>query len=166
MAQRFRNHPKNRKKALQAGKKLKTIAGWMERKLTSEKKEKYSSSLDIYNKILRQKKSNTEKIYSIHEPKVYCISKGKEHKKYKFGSTASLVITKKSGIIVGAQSLEKNEYNGHRLPKVLDQCEQLRESRPTVAIAYRGYQGSSRIGDFLFDLFANSFQGIIWLCSK
>ena len=151
MAQRFRNHPKNKKKALQAERKLKTIAGRMvreiERKLTSGQKEKYASSLDIYNKILRQKKSDKEKIYSIHEPKVYCISKGKDHKKYEFGSKASLVITKKSGIIVGAYSLEKNEYDGHTLPKALDQCEQLRGVRPKVAIVDRGYKGRSRIGE-------------------
>lgn len=151
MAQRFRNHPLNKKKALRAERKLKTIAGRMvreiERKLTLEQKEKYASSIDIYNKILRQKRSDTEKIYSIHEPNVYCISKGKEHKKYEFGSKASLVITKNSGIIVGAYSLEKNEYDGHTLPKALDQCEQLRGSRPTAAtIADRGYKGSSRIG--------------------
>jgi IS5 family transposase len=151
MAQRFRNHPLNRKKALQAERKLKTIAGRMvreiERELTTEQKEKYSSSIDIYNKILRQKRSDTEKIYSIHEPNVYCISKGKEHKRYEFGSKASLVITKKSGIIVGAFSLEKNAYDGHTLPKALEQCEQLRGLRPTVAIADRGYKGSSRIGE-------------------
>lgn len=150
MAQRFRNHPKNKKRALQAERKLKTIAGRtvreIERELTSEQKEKYASRIDIYNKILKQKKNDKEKIYSIHEPKVYCISKGKEHKRYEFGSKASLVITKKSGIIVGAYSLEKNEYDGHTLPKALDQCEQLRGSRPTVAIVDRGYKGRSRIG--------------------
>ncbi len=32
------------------------------------------------------------------------------------------------------------------MPKALDQCEQLREERPTVAIVDRGYKGSSRIG--------------------
>ena len=149
MAQRFRNHPKNKKKALQAARKLKTIAGRMvreiERKITTEQKQKYSSSLEIYNKILRQKKDDKEKIYSIHEPKVYCISKGKEHKKYEFGSKVSIVVTKQSGIIVGAYNLKKNAYDGHTLPKALDQCEQLRELRPIVAIVDRGYKGSSRI---------------------
>jgi transposase, IS5 family len=151
MAQRFRNHPKNRKKALQAERKLKTIAGRMvrelERKLTIEQKQKYETNFDIYNQILRQKKTDTEKIYSIHEPKVYCISKGKDHKKYEFGSKASLVITKKSGIIIGAYSLEKNEYDGHTLPKALEQCEQLRGLRPTAAIVDRGYKGKTKIGE-------------------
>ena len=151
MAQRFRNHPKNKKKAIQAERKLKTIAGRLvrelERKITSELKEKYEAKLKIFNRILSQKKTDKEKIYSIHEPEVYCVSKGKEHKKYEFGSKASIVLTKKSGIIVGAYSLEKNEYDGHTLPKALEQCEQLRGVRPSLAIADRGYKGKTRIGE-------------------
>jgi IS5 family transposase len=151
MLQRFRNHPKNKKKAIKAEKKLKTIAGRvvreLERKLTGEQKDKYERKLSIFNKILTQKKTDKEKIYSIHEPEVYCVSKGKEHKKYEFGSKASIVLTKKNGIIVGAYSLEKNEYDGHTLPKALEQCEELRGLRPTVAIADRGYKGSTRIGE-------------------
>jgi len=151
MAQRFRNHPKNRKKANSAARKLKTIAGRMvreiERKLPEDKRQKYEGKIEIFNKILSQNRSDKEKIYSIHEPKVYCISKGKEHKKYEFGSKASLVITKKSGIIVGAYSLEKNDYDGHTLPKALEQCEALRGKRPKVAIADRGYRGRTSIGE-------------------
>jgi len=151
LLQRFRNHPKNKKKAIQAERKMKTIAGRLvrelERKLSTEQKEKYEAKLKIFNKILVQKKEDKEKIYSIHEPEVYCISKGKEHKKYEFGSKASIVLTKRSGIIVGAYSLEKNEYDGHTLPKALDQCEQLRGLRPKMAIADRGYKGKTKIGE-------------------
>ncbi|MCX6150278.1 MAG: transposase [Ignavibacteriales bacterium] len=158
MAQRFRNHPKNKKKAYSAGRKLKTIAGRMvrelERKMNEEQKQKYEETIEIFNKIISQKQKDKEKIYSIHEPKVYCISKGKEHNKYepcltvgRFGSKASVVMTKQSGIIVGAYSLEKNDYDGHTLPKVLDQCEELRGLRPRIAIADRGYKGKSRIGE-------------------
>lgn len=152
MAQRFRNHPKNKKKAYASARKLKTIAGRMvreiERKLTEEKKEKYKAKIEIFNKILSQKRNDKEKIYSIHEPKVYCVSKGKEHKKYEFGAKGSVVLTKQSGIIVGAYSLEKNDYDGHTLPGALEQCEELRGgNRPAVAIVDRGYKGRTRIGE-------------------
>ncbi len=54
IAQRFRNHPLNKKKATQAEKKLKTIAGRLlrelERKLTAEIKQKYEAKLKIFNK--------------------------------------------------------------------------------------------------------------------
>jgi len=149
MAQRFRNHPKNAKRANQAARKLKTIAGRMvreiERELSEDKRDKYEKQIEIFNKILKQKKEDKDKIYSIHEPEAYCISKGKEHKKYEFGAKASIVITKNSGIIVGAYSLAKNDYDAHTLPKALEQCEQLRGTRPKVAIADRGYRGVARI---------------------
>lgn len=152
MLQRFRNHPKNKKKAEAAAKKIKTIAGRLvrelERKLiTEEQKLRYKEKLALFNKILNQKKSDKDKIYSIHEPEVYCVSKGKEHKKYEFGAKASIVITKGSGLIVGAYSLEKNEYDGHTLPKVLEQCEELIGKRPKIAIADRGYRGKTKVGE-------------------
>jgi IS5 family transposase len=40
------------------------------------------------------------KIYSLHEPQVYCIAKGKAHKKYEYGSKASIVSTR-DHVIVG-----------------------------------------------------------------
>ena len=151
MAQRFRNHAKNKKKAYAAARKLKTIAGRMvrelERELGKEQRQKYEEKLRIFNKILSQKKDDKEKLYSIHESKVYCVSKGKEHKKYEFGTKASIVMTKKSGIIVGAYSLEKNDYDGHTLPEALKQCQELRGSSPKVAIADRGYKGKTKIGE-------------------
>jgi len=148
-AQRFKNHPKNKKKAKAAAKKLKTIAGRvvreLERELTEEQIKKYEDKLEIFKRILSQKKTDKEKIYSIHEPGVYCMSKGKEHKKYEFGAKASIVITKDSGIIVGAYSLERNQYDGHTLPEALEQCEELRGIRPKIAIVDRGYRGKQQI---------------------
>ena len=43
------------------------------------------------------------KIYSIDEPKVVCISKSKDHKKYEFGNKV-LISKTDSGVIVGALS--------------------------------------------------------------
>ncbi|NDA64438.1 MAG: IS5/IS1182 family transposase, partial [Chitinophagia bacterium] len=38
--------------------------------------------LELFAKLLAQKKGDNNKIYSLHEPETCCISKGKEHKKY------------------------------------------------------------------------------------
>lgn len=145
LAQRFRNHPKNKKKALSAQRKLKTIAGRLvrelERKLPAASILKYANEIDIYQRILNQDKKSKNKIYSIHEPKVYCISKGKDHKKYEFGSKASIVMTKNSGIIIGAVSFPNNIYDGHTLPEALRQSKELVGRRAKVAICDRGYRG-------------------------
>ena len=145
LAQRFRHHPKNRKKALSAQRKLKTIAGRLvrelERKLPAASLLTYAQDIEIYKRILSQEKKSKNKIYSIHEPQVYCISKGKDHKKYEFGSKSSIVMTKNSGIIVGAVSFSKNIYDGHTLPEALKQSGELVGRRAKMAICDRGYRG-------------------------
>jgi len=56
---------------------------------------------------------------------VYCISKGKDHIKYEFGSKASIAVTTNSGIIVGAVHFSTNIYDGHTLPDTLTQTTEL-----------------------------------------
>ena len=147
LAQRFRRHPKNHKKARAAQRKLKTIAGRLvreiERKLQASSLGKYSQEISIFQQILKQEQNSTNKIYSIHEPQVYCISKGKDHKKYEYGSKASIVVTKNSGIIVGAVHFSKNKYDGHTLPETLKQTTELVGRKPKVAICDRGFRGKS-----------------------
>lgn len=46
----------------------------------------YMQELDVLYRVLTQQRDDTNKIYSIHEPEVLYISKGKEHKQYEFGS--------------------------------------------------------------------------------
>jgi transposase, IS5 family len=149
--QRGSSSPKGKTKARKSAKKLKTIAGRLTRelrkKLSKESMLKYESDLKIFEKILAQKKGDKEKIYSLHEPEVYCMSKGKAHKRYEFGSKVSIVLTKESGIAVGGYNFEKNIYDGHTLPPVLEQVKRLTEKEPKVAIVDRGYRGVNQIGN-------------------
>ena len=73
-AQRFRNHPKNRKKARAAQRKLKTISGRLvrelERKLPASSLGRYSQEIALFQTIVAQTKNSTNKIDSIHEPQV------------------------------------------------------------------------------------------------
>ena len=150
---RFANHPKNRKRANKAQRQLKTIAGRLVRelfrKLPQEILELYKDSLERFETVLNQQKKSKNKIYSLHEPDVYCISKGKEHKKYEFGSKASLVSTRDSGIIVGALGFKNNVYDGHTLNRVLNQVTELRGERPEIGLCDRGYRGRTRVNGTL-----------------
>lgn len=147
IAQRFRNHPKNRGKARKADKKVKTIAGRLVRELERNlPKDVCAKEIELYKKVLAQKKTDKNKIYSLHEPDVQCISKGKEHKKYEFGNKVSIVYTQNTGVIVGAKGF-RNEYDGHTLETALNQHETLTGKRAKTATVDRGYQGRAKIGE-------------------
>ena len=148
--QRFREHPKKRKKANAAARKLKTIAGRLvrdvERSLDDiDRLSLYDEQLWLYYRVLGQKRDDKNKIYSFHAPEVKCISKGKEHKKYEFGNKSSFVITKKSGIVVGAMAFEDNIYDGHTLEPQLAQVEDLLGRLPETALVDRGCKGRKSI---------------------
>ena len=123
--QRYRNHPKNREKALKADRHLRTIAGRFVRELKCNLKgnHDYDRLLGLFEAILFQKRNSRKKIYSIHEPEVQCISKGKGHKKYEFSNKVS-IIRSATGIILGAMSF-RNEYDGHTIESSLEQVERL-----------------------------------------
>lgn len=144
---RFGNHPKKKKKAHAAARKIRTIAGRLVRELERKLPDnhKYSNSLDLFTRVLNQKRNDKNKIYSLHEPSVHCISKGKEHKKYEFGNKVSILYTQNTGVIVGALSF-KNEYDGHTLPQALEQYERLKNKSPKNVFADRGYKGKTMIG--------------------
>jgi transposase, IS5 family len=145
--QRFRNHPKNKAKARKADKKIKTIAGRLVRELERNLSpdSKHLSDLELFKKVLAQKRTDKNKIYSLHEPGTCCISKGKEHKKFEFGNKASFAKTN-SGVIVGALGF-RNEYDGHTLEKVLKQIGELVGKNPKIATVDRGYRGNKQVGE-------------------
>ncbi len=70
---RFANHPRNRKKARRAVKRLKTIAG---RLMNEAQQEKHQKTFNFYQRVLKQKRSDKNKIYSLHEPHIYYMNKG------------------------------------------------------------------------------------------
>jgi IS5 family transposase len=147
--QRFRSHPKNRSKARKADRKVKTIAGRLVRELERNlpPNSLYQKDLELFKRVLAQKRTDKDKIYSLHEPETCCISKGKEHKKYEFGNKASIVKTT-TGVIVGAMGF-RNPYDGHTLESALEQVARLRGKEPKRATVDRGYRGIKTVGNTL-----------------
>lgn len=148
---RFAGHPKNRKRARYAVKRLKTISGRLlreiQRKMTLEQLHCYSERFVLYLRMLLQKRRSKNKLYSLHEPHVYCMSKGKAHQRYEFGTKASITTTRDSGIIIGALAFETNVFDGHTVPAVLAQVNRLTGHVPAVGIADRGYRGKTKVND-------------------
>lgn len=73
------------------------------------------------------------------------MSKSKAHKKYEYGCKASVVLTQKTGIIVGAMTFERNKYDGHTLEDVLEQTEELTSKCPNMATVDRGYRDKQKV---------------------
>jgi len=149
--QRFKKRKNGFKIARKANKRVKTIAGRMlrdlERKLYSAGIIVYKDVIDIYQKVLLQKRDSSNKIYSLHEPEVKCYAKGKEHKKFEFGSKVSIVLCQDSGIILGALNFSETIHDSKTIPAVLEQLDRLEIVLPERMFADRGYIGKETYGE-------------------
>ena len=139
------------KQARKASRRIKTIAGRLvrelKRKLTPDLLNHYANELQLFEKVLAQKRSDTHKIYSLHEPHVNCYSKGKEHKKYEFGSKVSILVTQNTGVIVGAINIEQNIHDSKTITIALEQHQRLTGICAKEVFVDRGYRGISHCGD-------------------
>jgi IS5 family transposase len=146
---RFQHTKDGSKAARKARKKIKTIASRLvrelNRKLDEVAKQNHNGQLCMYQSVLNQRRDSRNKIYSLHEPEVKCYTKGKEHKKFEFGSKASILVTQDTNVIVGALSFNENIHDSKTLEPVLEQYEQLKNKLPVEVYADRGYRGPKQV---------------------
>ena len=141
------SHARQMKRAKRERYKIKTYLGRLfrdlQRKITGNEflQSVFEGVLGIVEKLLVQTKNSKNKIYSVHEPHVECISKEKAHKKYEFGCKASFVITHKEGLALGAAALHGNPFDGHTLEKALKDAETNSGKRIDQAFVDKGYKG-------------------------
>lgn len=141
-------HAKQMKRAKGELKKLKNYLGRVVRELQRKlpnPTEPENQLLERAEKIYHQKRNDKNKIYSVHEKDVYCISKGKAHKRYEFGNKVSVVCTSKNNWILSAQGLE-NPYDGHTLENALAHANQLSNTTPKHIYCDKGYRGHKQNG--------------------
>lgn len=147
---RFSRSPKDFKKRIRLQGKLHRIAVKIYSDIVTQMNpipnRDLFERLDVIYRILTQQREDKHKVYSIHEPAVLCIAKGKEHKPYEFGNKSSFAYTRKSGIIVGAIAFEENTYDGHTLKPQLMQVRELTGGIIKKAIVDRGYKIKEQIG--------------------
>jgi IS5 family transposase len=148
----FRNvnrysHCRKMKMANREIKRLKTYLGRVRRDLERGLLDRpevltlVKPTLEVVDKILHQERDSKNKVYSLHEPTVECISKGKAHKKYEFGCKASIVITHKECFALNVKALHGNPYDGHTLKEVLDDSEKVTGIAIKRVFVDRGYKG-------------------------
>jgi transposase, IS5 family len=144
--QRFKNTSKGYKAARKASRRIRTIAGALVRelgrKLSEDRLLIYSEMLDLFMRVIKQKRTDCNKIYSLHELQVKCYTKGKEHKKFEFGSKCSIAVDQQTGIIVAACNESTNKHDSKTIPAIIEQCKRLTNKTPKQAFVDRGYRGA------------------------
>ena len=106
--------------------------------------ERLKHWMSLAERIRTQRPTDKDKLYALHAPEVSCISKGKSRQPYEFGVKASIAVTHKQGLIVGARSFAGNPYDGHTLAEQIEQTTNLLQDldvKPTTAIVDLGYRG-------------------------
>jgi len=153
-------HAKQMKRARKAIKHLRTIVGRVvrdvERKISNSNQKNFSQEnsrnstdlseiftpiLNQTKRLLAQQRKDKNKLYSLHEPDVACISKGKAHKRYEFGCKVSITTTSKQGLVISSEALPGNPYDGHTLKPALESSERITGVEIDSACVDRGYKG-------------------------
>ena len=149
----FGHHPKRKKKAIMARKKLRTIGSRvvreLERKLPEHLQKQYEAEFINYKKALTQERSSKDKVYSLHEPQTACIAKGKAHKAYEFGTKVCVVRGRQTGVITAIKRFVGNPHDSKTLEESLAQSERVRKNiggtRPIIAGTDRGFRGKTEV---------------------
>ena len=144
LACRHFRHVKRRAKAKKALKRLRTIASILMRelgrKLPASTLEQEADRFALYQQVIDQRRTDKNKVYSLHESDVYCVGKGKDHKQYEYGRKASVVSTKDSNVIVGVASHDEHEHDSKTLKAALDSAKEHRDKPIKLAVVDRGYR--------------------------
>lgn len=137
-------HARQMKRARKQTKSLKTMLGRVIRDI----RRKAASPSVVLEELLQraerlhaQARNDKNKLYSVHEPDVECIAKGKAHKRYEFGCKVGVVTTSRRNWVIGLQALHGNPYDGHTLASTLEQAQRLIGWTAGEAYVDQGYRG-------------------------
>lgn len=148
MQGRYR-HAKKGKKAAAEVRKIKRYLTRVVRDVIRKmdpRDEPLKEKLFLASHLLCQRKDSKDKIYSIHEPHVECISKGKVHKPYEFGCKVGIVSSSRRNWILGIRAFHGRPYDGHTLTESLSQAERMTGFEIKKAYADKGYRGHDYTG--------------------
>ena len=137
-------HAKQWRRALRCTRKLRTILGRVIRDIerkSLDPGEEMMGLLALAKRLHVQERREKGKLYSVHAPEVECISKGKAHRRYEFGSKVALAVSSKGGWVLAAQALEGNPYDGHTLQESVDRIISTAGIEPEHVYCDMGYRG-------------------------
>jgi IS5 family transposase len=156
-------HAKQFKRMKRELKRLKT---WLGRVLRDLRRKvptpdaPLESLLALCERLHQQQPQDKHKLYSLHEPEVVCISKGKARQRYEFGQKISFATSNRGNWIVSAALCEGNPYDGHTLAATLQLAENNTGVAVTDAYVDKGYRGHDYQGSATVHIAGSSKTGV------
>jgi IS5 family transposase len=146
--------------------KLKKLKTWLGRVLRDLRRQvtapdkSLETLLALCERLHAQEKTDSKKLYSLHEPEVMCISKGKAHKRYEFGQKVSIATTNRGNWIVGVRLCQNNPYDGHTLADAIAGVEKTTSVNVTNVFVDKGYRGHKYKGTATIHLAGSSSRNL------
>lgn len=156
-------HAKQFKRMRRQLRKLKTWLGRMIRDIRRKAPQPdlaLENLLALCERLHKQKKDDKNKLYSLHEPEVVCISKGKAHKRYEFGQKISITTSNRGNWILGVRLCEGNPYDGHTLTAALTDVTTNTGIGVSDAYVDKGYRGHDYEGETTIHIAGASARGL------
>ena len=142
-------HARQYKRMQRSLRKLRTYVGRLIRDIrrkVTEPDQELVTLLERADRIRQQQPHDTHKLYSLHEPDVQCISKGKAHKRYEFGQKVAVATSNRGNWMLTARLLPGNPYDGHTLTETLAAVQGVTGVTVTDAYVDKGYRGHGVAG--------------------
>ena len=133
--------------------KLKNLRTWLGRVIRDVRRKvpqpdaALTELLQLCDRLHAQQPTDKRKLYSLHEPDVMCISKGKARQRYEFGQKVSVATSNRGNWIVGVDLCRENPYDGHTLAQAIATVERTTGVSITDAYVDKGYRGHDYKGD-------------------
>jgi IS5 family transposase len=142
---------------------MKNLLGRLLRDIERKSSDKVFSTnfltlIGLSQELLVQEKNSKNKIYSLHEPDVQCISKGKARIRYEFGNKVS-VVTTNTRWIVNVQDCPGNP-DGNTLKELLSWAEKITQVPIEEATVDKGYRGHNYEGEAVIRIAGSSNAGL------
>lgn len=146
-------HARQFKRLKKTLKKMATLVGRLTRDILRKLPATEQSRLILEkaaqaSQLIKQTRPGWEgpKLYSLHEPEVQCIAKGKSRQRYEFGQKVAVVTTANSHFITACYCVPDNPYDGHTLYWNLIQSWLNTGVKPQEILVDRGYRGAQHDG--------------------
>jgi IS5 family transposase len=142
-------HAKQYRRMRRPLRKLRTYVGRLIRDIRRKAimiDDELATLLSRADRVRQQQPKDSHKLYSLHEPEVRCISKGKAHKRYEFGQKVSVATTNGDNWIVATRLMKNNPYDGHTLAETMAAIESITNVAITNAYVDKGYRGHDYTG--------------------